>query len=670
MEMNVLVFKKALSLMLSTIFMLANSTLNITDATTESFDTFFACLMATKEDTKDYDGDGLSNILEDYFGSDKNKVDTDGDGLDDYYEAVIIGTDPTKVDTDENSISDDKEDFDGDGVSNILEKRHGGDVYNIDTDGDGLKDNEEISYGTRLDKVDTDDDGLNDNIEIALGTNPLKADSDSNGVSDFDETYQIKVKAENENSDSRTEVIVNATLKGSEVSSFVVDKISENDVLFNKNIPGFLFCGYYVSVKNATLSFSINEQNINPVIYYLDDFTQEFVPLSTTFENGVASAKITKAGKYICLDKTQFTAAFSSIQLNSADMTDTDGDGLTDYQEENIIFSNGIKIKTNKNQKDSDNDSLIDSQEIKAYTVNGKIKFYQMISNPLKADSDNDGFVDSVDMTPIEPVAYKDFKTFKDVKYSGKTTMTVFVNQPFPTSRDVIDFSNLEDYDVGHTFVGVNGSDGTDFYAGFYPKKYGPYWALVRAKVVGWVKTNEGFYETDYEGLSEMKPFEDGYKERDHQWEIAKVFVTEDSVKNKLENFALNYNHRYDMVSDNCTTFSIMAFNECAGITLPIYPRIWKISPLYGIAGDIGKYVGTLTLSPSAKNSISNDWPKMIENIYRGYCPSDAGEDIRETYRNDFLENQDITLKNGDVVRAVFERKPANIISGNGISVL
>ena len=42
----------------------------------------------------DTDGDGLIDLYEHIFGSDKNAEDTDGDGLSDYIEVMIIGTDP------------------------------------------------------------------------------------------------------------------------------------------------------------------------------------------------------------------------------------------------------------------------------------------------------------------------------------------------------------------------------------------------------------------------------------------------------------------------------------------------------------------------------------------------------------------------------------------------
>ena len=91
---------------------------------------------------KDSDGDGIPDWWEKKYGLNPEDPadaaeDPDGDGLPNLYE-YLTGNDPFQEDTDGNGITDDWEDYDGDGLTN----------------------GEEVVFSTRPDKVDTwcDDD--------------------------------------------------------------------------------------------------------------------------------------------------------------------------------------------------------------------------------------------------------------------------------------------------------------------------------------------------------------------------------------------------------------------------------------------------------------------------------------------------------------------------------
>jgi hypothetical protein len=103
----------------------------------------------------DSDGDGISNTDEDRYGTNKNSIDSDDDGLNDYDELFKYLTNPLEP----------------------------------DTDFDGLSDYDEIiTYLTNPSARDTDFDGLLDSDEVLThGTNPTVWDTDNGGMSDFDE---------------------------------------------------------------------------------------------------------------------------------------------------------------------------------------------------------------------------------------------------------------------------------------------------------------------------------------------------------------------------------------------------------------------------------------------------------------------------------------------------
>jgi hypothetical protein len=73
--------------------------------------------------------------------------DTDGDGLTDLVEGTIDCVDPDFADTDGDGVTDDREDCDGDRLTNRREVQLGTDPDAADTDGDGAADGFEVTRG-------------------------------------------------------------------------------------------------------------------------------------------------------------------------------------------------------------------------------------------------------------------------------------------------------------------------------------------------------------------------------------------------------------------------------------------------------------------------------------------------------------------------------------------
>lgn len=96
---------------------------------------------------------------------------------------------------------------------------------------------------------------------------------------------------------------------------------------------------------------------------------------------------------------------FLLISIKKIDIeTDSDGDGIADYYEENMVMFNGVTIKLDKDDPDSDDDYLLDGEEVVElnYQYNADktqvIVTGKLLSNPLLEDTDGDGLTDEVEI--------------------------------------------------------------------------------------------------------------------------------------------------------------------------------------------------------------------------------------------------------------------------------
>ncbi len=220
----------------------------------------------------DTDNDGLPDYYEDIIETDKNEADTDGDGLSDSYEVMYLGTDPTKPDSDDNGINDGDEDPDKDGLTNAEECKLGTFPVSADTDGDGLTDGAEVNqHGTDPLKFDTDEDGISDGDEITLGLDPKNSSTD--GTPDCERTFIQVIDA------------------GSEVFS-VINKNKDNPFKVSleikaagaaeKNLSAYE-SGYSAAMKNpATIG-------IIPQFDYTDDFKVEEVTVKFELDDSITN---------------------------------------------------------------------------------------------------------------------------------------------------------------------------------------------------------------------------------------------------------------------------------------------------------------------------------------------------------------------------------------------
>ncbi|GBC59640.1 hypothetical protein DENIS_0579 [Desulfonema ishimotonii] len=137
----------------------------------------------SEEEATDEDEDGLPKFEEEKLGTDPANPDTDGDGMDDWWEAHFSL----------NPLADDSaEDKDNDGYTNIQEYDADTDPTVADTDGDGLNDStDNCPFLANPDQADGDNDGMGDTCDPDV-------DNDSDGMADVWERWYDLNPAEND----------------------------------------------------------------------------------------------------------------------------------------------------------------------------------------------------------------------------------------------------------------------------------------------------------------------------------------------------------------------------------------------------------------------------------------------------------------------------------------
>ena len=111
-------------------------------------------------------------------------------------------------------------------------------------------------------------------------------------------------------------------------------------------------------------------------------------------------ANNTAGAFYLSSDASKLDDIYKDINKKIDIETDSDGDGIADYYEDNMVLFNGVTLKLDKNNPDSDGDGLTDGEEVKLkYEYNAdKTKVIvtgSLTTNPTMIDSDGDGLYDN-----------------------------------------------------------------------------------------------------------------------------------------------------------------------------------------------------------------------------------------------------------------------------------
>ena len=275
------------------------------------------------------------------------RPDSDNDGLNDSYEALVLLTDPTSSDTDNDGIPDGVE------VNGLYgDPAQASDPRNNNTDGDALDDGEEDNNSNGVldpgetdptrkeDSGDADQDGIQNWEENLSCTLWNVADSDFGGVNDGDE---LNVTHGTDPCDSFVNFETTITNWNSGSSLLSIQDASG----FNPNggegwynQSGTLSSFTYVSISGLAL-----------------------VGVSASPPVGVNQV-LNRNGSFCHTDATAAGTITTTQQYCDDDYEDSDGDGLADWEEILGVFG----WFSNPNLVDTDADGVSDFDEVFDFT--------------------------------------------------------------------------------------------------------------------------------------------------------------------------------------------------------------------------------------------------------------------------------------------------------------
>lgn len=281
--------------------------------------------------TTDSDTDGLSDALEQEFGTDPSRSDSDNDGLDDFIELDWLNYNPLLDDSDGNGIPDAEEDPDEDGLTNQEESYYGTIPIYWDTDSDCLSDYEEVkTYQTNPLLNDTDGDGVDDGTEVEIGSDPLVQETrfnTSESCGTVDDAVPVAASA-------------TVTTDADGAGELFIDEVStmDNPVL-SRSIPGYLGSAYDFSTEGKLLSAKITftydkslgqiGENFQPRIYYFNEESGLLEELpNQTVANGSVSADVSHFSTYILLNKVEFDKVWEAEIKNPQNQEESQYTGI------------------------------------------------------------------------------------------------------------------------------------------------------------------------------------------------------------------------------------------------------------------------------------------------------------------------------------------------------
>lgn len=332
-------------------------------------------------------------------------ADSDGDGLNDSYEAFTLLTDPTASDTDGDGLSDGVEVSASYGnppqASDPRNNNTDGDAFDDgdeDANGNGLVDSGETDPTRREDAGDEDNDGIQNWEENLTCTKWDVADTDYGGVNDGDER---NVSHGTDPCDSLVDYVTTQTNWNG------VNRLTLTDASgFNPdggtgwyNVSGtWASFAYGATVNNVLVGVSLAPP---PSVTDVANRNGSFCHTDATLDGTISSTRLYCDDDYTdsdadgLADWEELLGVFG--WFSNPTLADTDGDGVNDFGE--VVRDNTDPLDACKNALDPDGDGLntyfenstgctLDSIGI----LNGSSDVW--VTDPTKFDTDSGGVND------------------------------------------------------------------------------------------------------------------------------------------------------------------------------------------------------------------------------------------------------------------------------------
>jgi hypothetical protein len=192
--------------------------------------------------------------------------------------------------------------------------------------------------------------------------------------------------------------------------------------------------------EGTQLVLSVTASGVGTLTYQWQ-LNQQNIPGATSSSLLVSAVRSSANGRYRVIVGNQYGTTISTEVTVTVVVTDSDSDGLSDYEE--------ILSGTNPTNPDTDGDGLNDFSEVKTYG-----------SNPLTTDTDGDGYSDGIEVardgnpknpniTPtgalaIFPAVDVEFYTLTGVKY--QLEVSTDMNQWTPQGGVVVGNGNNQNH--------------------------------------------------------------------------------------------------------------------------------------------------------------------------------------------------------------------------------